>query len=443
MLGAAQLIELAGAGAVPGRRFLEQARHRLDAQDPPHRVVQALLRNASRLHLIEQARIDLPPAVRCHVHVDAGHQHVEAIELGAAGDLLLRVPVTDHEAGEVPSAFEHVGQQPMVVVHLDALPAVVRRHHGQRPGLDPGRIAGGVHLAQRALVRQVVELIATGDRSAVTEKMLDGRQHTTWTHELAAAGGALQARYHRVRVGRDQCRVLGVTLIGAAPAHIADHRDRRRKGPVNAGGGDFLGRCLPDPLDQRRIVGCAQPDVMRKHRRTADACVAVHGIDAEQDGYRRMRRGSIRHRRAVERIHQLKPVPGAGAHIVARCRIAAGQDRTELVLAQIVRFDRADIGLDQLADFLLAAHAGDELIDQMSDLRIDCAWQAGCRPLERMNHRRAICCSIRGPIRGPAESRRGRKTDAGEAWQRHPARRRECNRGKRAHWLVLWHQLLP
>ncbi len=224
-------------------------------------------------------------------------------------------------------------------------------------------------------------------------------------------------RYHGARIARDQRRVFGIALVGAAPAHIAHHGDGWREGPVDTGGGHFLGRCLPDALDQPRVMCGTQPHVVRENRRSANTAVAVNGIDAEQDWYRRMRRRGVGYRCTIERIHQVQPVRSAGAHVVCGRCIAARQDGAELVGVQVLGFDRADIGLHQLADFFLEAHVLQQLVNELFEFWIRCDRRGGCRPLERMDQR----ACIRRPGRAGAQCRRRAQQQAREAMRRIPA----------------------
>ena len=56
--------------------------------------------------------------------------------------------------------------------------------------------------------------------------------------------------------------------------------DAGSEGPLDAGGADFLGGDARDLLDQFRIAGAAETDVVGEHHGADHVVVAVHGIDA-------------------------------------------------------------------------------------------------------------------------------------------------------------------
>src|SRR5690606_3639958 len=49
---------------------------------------------------------------------------------------------------------------------------------------------------------------------------------------------------------------------------------------------------------------------------------------------------------------------------------AAGEDRAQAVFAHVLRGDAADVGLDDLADFLLDGHRGEQFVDLALQLRV-------------------------------------------------------------------------
>src|SRR3546814_5861026 len=76
----------------------------------------------------------------------------------------MAVPVADDEALEAHFLLERVGQQPLVAVMLDPLPAREARHHGQRAGVDRRGITHGVLRDQLLLVDLGVALILALER---------------------------------------------------------------------------------------------------------------------------------------------------------------------------------------------------------------------------------------------------------------------------------------
>ena len=76
-------------------------------------------------------------------------------------------------------------------MHLGAMPAVVRRHYDQLAAGNRSRVAGGMHVAQRALIDQIVELVAAGEGPAVTEEMFGRHQGMRRGQEVRSADLAL------------------------------------------------------------------------------------------------------------------------------------------------------------------------------------------------------------------------------------------------------------
>ena len=78
-------------------------------------------------------------------------------------------------------------------------------------------------------------------------------------------------------------RVLAEALVAAAPARVAGDAEARREVPRDAGGAHLLGGDPADLLDQRRVAGGAEPDVVREDRRADHIAVTVHGVHAVDD----------------------------------------------------------------------------------------------------------------------------------------------------------------
>ena len=115
---------------------------------------------------------------------------------------------------------------------------------------------------------------------------------------------------------------------------------------------------VADPRHQRRIVRRAEPDVVREKRRAVDIVVAVDGVGAPD--HRHLDRHVGRHRRAIIFVGQLQPVVDARVHVHRRPGAAAVEDRAEIIAANLVGRDRANVGLGDLPDLLLERHAGDD-----------------------------------------------------------------------------------
>ena len=386
MRGAADQFELAAERALRRRHAVEQAEPQLDAQDARHGIVEPRHRDLARLHLPNRTVVVAAPTFRRHQHVDAGVERRRTILVRAAGDLAVRVPVTDDEAAEVHPALEHVGQQVMVAVHLHAVPRRERRHHALHAGMDRERVRRAMHGAQLLFADARVTLVLAFERAAVAEEVLGRRHHVGFVEELLAADLALQAFDDRRGIAGDDARGFGITFVGPAPAIIARHGQGRRKRPFGARRAELFGGRACDAADQRRIARCTEADVVREQRRTDDIVVAVHGVDAEQDRYRRVAAGRV-HRCGVERVGHRQPFGRRCEFVAVRTGIAAGEDRAEPILAHVVRRDAADIGLDDLPDFFLDREFAEDGLDAALKRGIAFQRPSGCRPLLRMHGR--------------------------------------------------------
>src|ERR1700730_295159 len=105
---------------------------------------------------------------------------------------------------------------------------------------------------------------------------------------------------------------------------------------------------------------------MGEYRCANQVVVTVYSI---RSPHRRNGMGSVRgvHGRFIEPIGQRQPLTRWGKFVVARCRTAAVQDRTEGIVAKIFGCDASNVGLDELADFLLER----QLAEQRADARLE------------------------------------------------------------------------
>ena len=108
---------------------------------------------------------------------------------------------------------------------------------------------------------------------------------------------------------------------------------------------------------------------MGKQGRADDVALAVHGVDAEYDRYRLGPTAGI-HRRLPVRVRKLEPGLRRGVVGAAGVGAAAGQDRSQPILAYIVRSDASDVALDDLADLFLDAHRCKQRVDTLFQLGI-------------------------------------------------------------------------
>ncbi|WVZ60556.1 hypothetical protein U9M48_010562 [Paspalum notatum var. saurae] len=298
-------------------RVLEEAHGELDPQDPAHGVVHALQLDLPLLHLLHQVGDELRVVVRDHHHVDAGVDR-----------LLDRVVVVHvpRVVSRSTACQSRVGDEELVLVHLDPVPAGVGDHDGG-DALDDGVVVGRhVDPHQVVEVEQRVVLVDALVRAAVAHEVLGAPGHLLGpAHERHALGVlrgdvALQARHYAGGHELHQPRVLAVALVAPAPPRVTAHlklkkkscigigivifgaqhialswitrgsmeystyRDAWCEGVGDAGGPGLVRRGLPDPLHQRGIPGGAEADVVGEDGGVVDVVVAVHGVDAVDDG---------------------------------------------------------------------------------------------------------------------------------------------------------------
>lgn len=204
-------------------------------------------------------------------------------------------------------------------------------------------------------------------------------------HEITA-DTALDALHHRAGVGRYDRGLLRIALVSAAPAIILHDGDGRREAPVDAGRRRLRRGCRADAADEVGVARGAERDVVRKQRRANDVVGAVHRVGAPDDGHDRATVAAL-HRRVVEGIEQFQPLGCGRELVIVGGRVAAIQDRAELVRLQILRRDRGDVDLDQLPDLVLDAHPAEHRVDARLDLGIALALHRQRGPLTRMCHR--------------------------------------------------------
>jgi hypothetical protein len=208
-----------------------------------------------------------------------------------------------------------------------------------------------VDASQVLFARFRVPLVVAALGAAVADVVLGGGEHI-----LALQAGDVAG--HR---GRD-LGVLAERLVRAAPAVVAGHAEAGREVPVQAGGGDLVGRGPPDLLHQGRVAGRAEADVVRKDRGAADVVVPVHRVYAVDDRYlQRAFEGG-----ALERVVHVRPALGFG---VGWSRPATGQHRPDPVLGEdlgVARDGRA-VDLRHLPYLVREAHPAQQVVDALRD----------------------------------------------------------------------------
>ena len=132
--------------------------------------------------------------------------------------------------------------------------------------------------AQDRLVARSIAAVLSRGSASVTEVVLGIPEDRERSTSLLKAVRVRDA--HR----RRQLDGLAERLIGSAPVFVARHRHDRREGEVGTDAGGLVGDDAGDLLDQRRITGGAQPDIVRKHRGAVDGTNAVNDVEPVDDG---------------------------------------------------------------------------------------------------------------------------------------------------------------
>ena len=339
---------------------VKDARRDLGAEDTGDGLVQPRGGDLARPRLGQGIVVKGLPGVRGHEHVEPGVDRIGAAVGPAAGQGGMGVPVADQQALEAQRSPQDVGQQRPVAGVLGSIPAREGHHDRQDAGVDGLAVAGQVDVDQFLFGHRCIAPVATVGGSAVGEEML-GRSHDIAGRQTdAVAQFALQSAHEGGGIGSGDTRLFGEPFIGPAPAVVAGHGQGRGEGPVDTGRCDFLGRGAGDGLDQGRVARGAEADVVRKDGRPDDVGVAVHSVDAEQQGHACA--GAFGGGRA-EGARQVEPGLGSRPLVAVGGGTAAGQYRADRPGGEVLRLDRADVRLDQLTDLLLDGHDGEQVAD--------------------------------------------------------------------------------
>jgi len=151
-------------------------------------------------------------------------------------------------------------------------------------------------------------------------------------------------------------RRFAEALIRPAPALVARHRDTRGEGPLDAGGGNLLGRDLACLLGDFRVARGSEPDVVREDRGSAQTRVAVHGIDAVDERDPEVRSQGL-HLQPIDCVGPA--LGGVGIDEI----VAAVEHGAKEELAHLRALQSGLRGLGHLADLLGQTHLPQQLFD--------------------------------------------------------------------------------
>ena len=208
--------------------------------------------------------------------LDSRPRHLQIQARDGVGDRVAsRVPVGDEHAVPAPLLAQNATDQRRVAGAVDAVDAVVSRHHRPRAGAGHGLERQQIDLAQCPLVDDAV------DRRPVRLRIVG--------HEMLGTRGdglGLHARDVRhADVGRE-LRILGVALEVTAAERGPDEIEHGPEHVVDAGPLRFRPYSSPDFSDQADVPGRAHGDAAgcasgARTRGQADGPDAVGAVEGE------------------------------------------------------------------------------------------------------------------------------------------------------------------
>ncbi len=158
------------------------------------------------------------------------------------------------------------------------------------------------------------------------------------------------------------------------------------------GRAQFERGCFGDTLYQVGVMHRAETHIMRKYRRPDDIAMTVDGVGAPDNRNSGPAAAGI-NRCLIKGVRESKPLFRRRKFIIIRCRIAAIQDRSEMIALGVFWRNTGDIGLDDLANFFFNGHARDNGIDARFHCSIQRIGPIGTRPNFGMDGGRQITVS--------------------------------------------------
>jgi hypothetical protein len=329
------LAELARQAGV-GVGVVEEAHGELDAQDAAHGVVDAAHGDGAVPHQQREVVDELRVRVRDHHHVDPGQDAQldgqEVVGVVRGRDPVQPLPVRDDETlkqhpfitnclkhsnnriqtttcPEAEPVLEVVGDEEVVGVHLDAVPAGEGDHDGGDAPYDG--VVVGRHVDGHEVVegRDRVALVDALGGAAVADVVLGAGRDVAVARGDVGPAGVGRVRDLALEPGDDgghvahHLRVLAEALVAPAPPRVPAHRDAGSEDVGDAGGPDLQRHGSSDPPRQLWLPGAAEADVVREDGGFVHVAVAVDGVDAVDDRDPEPRR----HRGALHPVHHLHP----------------------------------------------------------------------------------------------------------------------------------------
>ncbi len=283
----------------------------------------------------------------------------------------MSVPVADDEAVKSHALLQHFGKQVPATVYLLAAPTVERCHDRLRTGFQCRHVPLGMNVQQLLLGGEIVSPIDPLVGAAVADEVLGGSDEMGCIQKLRGASVSLQPGDHSAAVLPHDFGIFRVALVGAAPPVVSNDGQRRCKRPVDSRRSNFQRGGFADSLDQVRVSGSAQRDVLREQRGTNHVIVTVHRIRPPDHRNRGRAAGGI-HRRIVEFVGHREPIRDARCLDAPRKRAAAIQNRSKVILLDVRRRDVLDFRLYHLSDLLLERHLRQHGRDVLLQRLIEC-----------------------------------------------------------------------
>ncbi|BAS76820.1 Os02g0131500, partial [Oryza sativa Japonica Group] len=219
------------------------------------------------------------------------------------------LPIRDNESLKLELGLEEIGDEEVVGVHLDAIPAGEGHHHRGHP-LRHGAVVGRhVHRHQLPERRHRVVLVHAARRAAVADVVLRARRHARPPAGDEGDAAAAAGRDLALEAGDDGGHalhhpgVLAEALVAAAPPRVPAHRHAWREHVRDPRRPHLRRHRRADPLRQIRVPGAAEADVVGEDGGLVDVAVAMDGVDAVDHGDPEARR----HGAALHLVHHRHP----------------------------------------------------------------------------------------------------------------------------------------
>ncbi len=241
----------------PGAVLFEQTQPELEPQDPGDGGVEDVLAHQSPFDRLRQVGEPFVPEAQIHTGAErqgtGGHRVA-----GDAGQPVHGQAVRHDQSVEAPALAQQPREQSPVARAGKTVDLVVRGHDGGGAGPHAGVGGGEVDLVEFPGTEFGLGGVAAPDGGALPGEVLEDDRRLVGGEEVACA---LHAPDQCLGEPGGQVRVLGVALLGTAPARIAGDVQRGHQGDMAAAGPQFGRGVGGGGLVQLRVPGGADGQV--------------------------------------------------------------------------------------------------------------------------------------------------------------------------------------